>query len=666
MASRTLGDLPLEIVFDICELLYHARFSSLVSFARSNKAFYAVATTFLSRTLRVSGNDSGTVALDVQEHFRRLRRDDAFEHVRHLTIVGHYGAYRSEDYRLSIPPPTRDVEIDYRFNTFGFFKHMRNGRPEWEPNDIWRPLVDLIKQLPHLADLMYHRPDLLPPCLLEALHEHQPRCRLHIDDFQLHSLDSERPDLNSHELMVATSPCLYSITLPPALVPARWLPVNAVYALQCIVGRLAPNLRMVRSPPGRVLSSSSGPDGVNSSSHPLWKLLDTMPQADRGLPGSLHYLHLYPSRKNYILQGQALADWSLHISFAFLQTLRLDGLVAEDALDFLARAPHGFPSLETLALKLKKSSLGGADSINRYYDLARQFISTLRGLNTLKIEGWHHRIDLSTILGSELRTLSLRSYRGEHLTAQDVVQIRERCPFLTNLSLPILRSRGDASEIAVYKELGALPRLQTLSLVMDALLPPRTLSGHPPPDPSFDDYDRQPSGYDRYLNGHFRHVFINGAMDANLALDIFETISRAKLKDNSTRLQKLYIWFSRDSYSAPENHLGRYSTAFRYPWLVERSLRDDSTQPLVVRELDRMNRRVQERIQDDDEAAIGSRRSSGNLDSIFRRIWPERSEGSHWRGDWHSFPLSSHTTTELHASPPVDLPDADMRRLCLD
>lgn len=676
MAPTAWKDLPVEVILKICELLYHEHYSSLVNFARSEKAHYTIAITFLARTLRIFGDDAKTLALSVQEHVKRLHRDKAFKHVRHLAIsspgsttVGHMRPFfkslgfttsregydsirpRSRDEYWYLPPPARDVDYDSRFENLGTIERLAPVEQQiGRVDEDWHPLADLIKRLPRLTDLIYHCPRLIPPCLLQALHEHQPRCRLHIDDFRLHNSATQPPFVDPHEFMVVTSPCLYSITLQlRRYSPSDHDPpeVDIISTTQRILSRLAPNLKEVhlRGDPRCIW----GPSEIDYPLHIFWKHLD-IHQPPREAPGSLSCLQLYAPLDGAI-PAQDLANWSMHTDFATLQTLKFDDSIGMDALDYLVSASHGFPSLERLHFILKTpQELEEADSASRYYQLVRQFISRLRGLRELGITWWHRDIDLGTILAPELQTLLLRSCRDGHPTARDVTEIRKRCPFLTELTLTVLRSKGDANETAVYRELGALPRLQQLSLEMDARLPPPVLDGYLPPDPSFDKYDREPfinyhretSFFKCYLNGHYRDAFINGAMDENLALDIFRTISRAK-PNHSIPLQKLVIRFDTLSgYESPG--LGKYGCEFHRPWQVERCLRDDSHEPLVAQELDKQTRLKSRATQDNSETS-SLRPNWNNRDAIFRRIWPERSEGSKWREDWQSYPLSPSTFT---------------------
>lgn len=85
-------------------------------------------------------------------------------------------------------------------------------------DSAWLPLAELIQELPGLSDFIYSHHNQIPPCLLNALHQHHAQhsaFRLHVHTFSLRSLylrpnELSKP-INLHEYNLATSPCLYSI-----------------------------------------------------------------------------------------------------------------------------------------------------------------------------------------------------------------------------------------------------------------------------------------------------------------------------------------------------------------------------------------------------------------------------------------------------------------------
>ena len=51
---------------------------------------------------------------------------------------------------------------------------------------------------------------------------------------------------------------------------------------------------------------------------------------------------------------------------------------------------------------------------------------------------------------------------------REVEKIRQHCLMVEDLTLnPIPRSKGNAQEVAIYRTLGALPKLQRLFLTLD-------------------------------------------------------------------------------------------------------------------------------------------------------------------------------------------------------
>jgi hypothetical protein len=129
-----------------------------------------------------------------------------------------------------------------------------------------------------------------------------------------------------------------------------------------------------------------------------------------------------------------------------------------------------------------------------------------------------------------------------------MLQTANHCPLLEELTIKIQRSLGDAVEVAIYKAIGALLRLERLFLILDAAN--RQLGSvdngeeynssneeeterATPNDPSFNELDRQilriyTSNGRLIRRGHVRYSFINSVVDAKLATSIFHAISSGK------------------------------------------------------------------------------------------------------------------------------------------
>lgn len=73
----------------------------------------------------------------------------------------------------------------------------------------WDSLVSLISKLRSLTELNYSMLNVFPRCLLEAIHQRHPSCKLNIHTFFLPSLLEHQ--MNPDELELICSPCLHSV-----------------------------------------------------------------------------------------------------------------------------------------------------------------------------------------------------------------------------------------------------------------------------------------------------------------------------------------------------------------------------------------------------------------------------------------------------------------------
>jgi hypothetical protein len=207
---------------------------------------------------------------------------------------------------------------------------------------------------------------------------------------------------------------------------------------------------------------------------------------------------------------------------------------------------------------------------------------------------------------------------------------------------------GDAKEVRMYRALGSLPRLQTLSLALDCedvSLNLQAVGFDPTPiHPSFDDFDKEYSethvaeraGYRRKpRKGHIRLAILNAAVDEDLARSIFDTISNAKPNEDRTLpFERLELAPFRGIYTA---EAGAIIDVVAQWWLVERNQRTDRRDQILV-----TKKRYSEDLTEQEQEQLGP---LGGLDPeiepIFRKIWPGNPDGAgNWRLDWRSLPLS--------------------------
>jgi hypothetical protein len=662
-----MESLPAEILLRICECLDREQMPSVLAFACASKYCYFATTTLLFRTIKFSVLSRPQLVRDVQECYDMLQRAESFSHVRRLVVDG--SAPKEDDRELDPHyqwhrPKISAEERGYDDENFDqpqehvFVADKTPAQAVYETNDAWRPLANLVKQLPSLTDLSYGCPNQFPPCLLQILHQHQPQCRLRINTFNLRSLNA--PVTDAYELMLARSPCLYSIMVRCEShngYDSEGIQNFNYEATMRLVAGLATSLKEVHMYHAYAGWSIALQEALQTRWQP-WKGFTLGKESHSFSPGSLRCLR---HSGHGSISRQIIEKWRAHTNFSVLRTLKLESGIDENALDYLA-TNCTFPSLTKLALTLITRNFSRPPT-NDYFDIAIRFLRSLPPLSTLKLVGELHRINLDSFLdhhGSGLRELWLSPLEGgDRLLQGDIAQIAGHCPLLEDLAITLHRSRGDATEVATYKTLGSLQKLQHLLLTLDASdfavlsededdndddLNAIGEGPDTPNDPSFDEFEQQyfkgPFGTYRYpRNGHIRDAFINSALDETLARAIFWTISSTK-PDGSLPLERLRVrvtgggHFGQSSMlSSIEDviwHLGR-------SWLVERNPRDDCRHELILKELGQQERgRVE----------AGHRMLlSPDVEPIFRRIWPaKQKECGDWRDDWHSWPLSTFDT----------------------
>jgi hypothetical protein len=95
--------------------------------------------------------------------------------------------------------------------------------PSYYKEKDWRPLVMLLATLTRLKTLNYAMANKFPSCLLEAIHEHHPTCKVNIWSSQNIALDepgmesihfSKHPQFaDPYEVKLFPSPCLHAIKI---------------------------------------------------------------------------------------------------------------------------------------------------------------------------------------------------------------------------------------------------------------------------------------------------------------------------------------------------------------------------------------------------------------------------------------------------------------------
>lgn len=668
-----LHHLPFETLQEIAVYLDYTHRPSLYAFGLANKTCRSATLLSVFRNIYISVQSREKLRCDLEALVKILSDADSARHVRRLHVKGF----------LNLDPddsldPNHDEREQRLLRAGGILEVLGSEEPvvhgtfiqdeavdDWrDENSAWAPVVDLVKIIPHLAELVYDCRNQFPPGLLDVLHKSHPQCRLSHLQFQLRSL--RREVLNPHELAVATSPCLHSISVNYVQWDSNGEFDYHYKAILDLVAGLAPNLKEVRAV--QLIASPTG-----QSSHNLehverqpWRgLSQATPGRRIGSLTSLSLVGAMNFRPRFLRAWNNSTDWSSLHHLVLGGGIESHTGVTESALTWMLEN-CSFVRLKTLRIRLDHDD----DDIERpnYTDIAMRFFKALEPLEELSVSGSLEPQILNAILsrhGHSLKKLSIRPFEsyfasdGRHVPMvcgrDQVLQIQAQCPVLEDLAIPIKRTKSDAREAATYRSLSELATVQNLMLILDCSdwEVARSAISLADPPPSFDEEDRRfwprdQVGCAPLRRGHVRDTFLNCAVDEKLARSIWATVCRDKV---GARLGSLKIYttgggsYGLGSYwpniQAVCGHLSR-------SWLIEGSVRDDEDWGAIsVRELGRRAREARDEDLSDEKKYIYREQSAASAPSaagscspedILRRIWPCEDGNKDWRDVWCSFP----------------------------
>ncbi|KAL8339107.1 hypothetical protein RB598_007424 [Gaeumannomyces tritici] len=660
-ATISLDDLPLELLQRIAASLGATHRPSLCALAVSNSSWHRASLPFLLRDIRFAVSDPETLRSRIDAGSKTL--SDSAHLVRHLHIEGFLNLTPRQRTRDSAEHIRRtgiadifgaDMPILHRYTDSDEEAVMVSA----EEDAAWRPLVGLVKSLPHLAKLSYDCSNQFPPSLLDAVHKHHPRCKLHILSFHLWSLTLEQPD--PHEMALATSPCLHSIKCwytHPERQARHKFNENVIMDL---IASLAPNLKEVRLVG---VSPSTSLSGMFAPTH-VWPGLPGFDGGNATKASLTHWSHagLVP------INSGSLQKWDRRIDFDHLQHLDVGGgyqapsRVSAEALEWFS-LNHSFPQLKTLRLHLEHDVSGAGPDHN---ETTSSFFGALEPLEELDVSGPLTGEILDRILSRHGPTLTsfgfcpIERYGRPQpgpmsmvLRKDHIMKIQAACPRLEHLAVPIRRTKSDPRETELYRSLGKFRRLRSLFLRLDCssphAVPPSAESGTPDYEEDyslFDGYDRNPFWSASYIRcGDVRKALEKSAVDETLARSVWHVICGAK---EGARLRWLKLhpdggWSFGIHGTAPYA-MRRIVSNLSRSWLVERGVRDDEAEDdaaIRVRELGREAREARDRDYDVQSPHACIWREYSAID-IFHRIWPLKGPrgGASWRQAWSSFPLA--------------------------
>jgi hypothetical protein len=327
-------------------------------------------------------------------------------------------------------------EYDAEFGEL-FVRDLPDGSAE-EVTEAWTPLASLIQKCKHLTDLVWVCRNQLPPCLLEAIHQHHPACRLHLRSFRLRSLRD--PVTDPHELDLIRSPCLHSISVKTVGIDSDGnLDYNRSAIFQVVA--LAPNLSHLNTIiPG--VASSPALYHAHNSHRPWVPWKGFVPPLEIVKRGALTSL-------SYFRRGMSVEDiqeWPKYANMSKIRYLILGDVSDPLVFRFLTQNIN-FASLELLDFGLSPTTM---DNRGLLVSESESLIEQLEPLTAFRFSGYLAPSVLDKILqrhGPKMRRLTLNPNVTEGarrigspisaIRLDEIRRVESYCPLLEYLSISI-------------------------------------------------------------------------------------------------------------------------------------------------------------------------------------------------------------------------------------
>lgn len=522
--------------------------------------------------------------------------------------------------------------------------------------DYWFKIAEFITSIHHLSDFNFHLRMHFPSCLLAALHQTHPTCKLRLGMFQLSY--GGYPRLHRHEPVLATSPCLYGISTVCGD-DTRTLDAIIELAVE------APNLSELEIfhdveyiPTSTQISSWKPPRVVGNLEHGN--------QSVSASPGqhSLRHLSLdYPDSN--------LLAWSKSIDTSTLRVLELLTSIDHGMLEYMAR-DCSFKSLKSLTIALDGS---GPTMRNPQYETAiADLFAVLPPLKFLIVTGKCFSETLEAMLehqGHKLKDLRIEpSNFSLQMGSYEVEEIASNCPELEHLSLTVTRSKGRIHESKVFEMLGSIRTLRTANITLDTTFrmircpsirhADGSLTWHIFNDTRMSEREQEIISFHseikhegrRHMHSEFlagtrrgflEETLINHAIDEKLAKSIFNVISAGKSWD-ALPLEKLIL----TPKGAFDDAGGRLPVSFKSladqvgrSWRVELNQRDDCKGELVAMCLNPLSVDSSPSSRYPPSAEVPPEPTFEKVaEDVFFGVWPKKqNDNEDWWNNWHSFPL---------------------------
>jgi hypothetical protein len=505
------------------------------------------------------------------------------------------------------------------------------------PDEFWQPLARFISCL-HLKELVWTWTEQLPRCVLSVLNEQVPTCRLHVHGFDLRSLHQRDTlqNIEETEYILATSPCLYNIVAPYSMYDwSGCTNYNGDATLELSAG-LAPNLKHVLVWDNSAVSSGE----TESRRNPRLEWRGFHPQSEnewREIPETKGQVQNLAIDAIHAVSGFQLASWECHTDFAVLRSLQLARQIKLDALQNLADLAErdGLSRLESM--NLPAISCEFEERIDAESAMTR-LCASLNPLSELRIVR-PGITSFEAILKRHGDSLEVFCVEEFILSAHQIVQLRELCPRVKRLSIEILRSSGDHIEVDIYRTLGSMRHLESMSLMLRCT-ESRQYGG--PDDPRPLTMPSEKKEDQEAMKTAIRRVFVNAAVDRSLAQSIFQQVLAAHASTKAglpPRLSSIRFRVGRvpvlnDQIMSPDFQgilawIGR-------GWMCRRDPRDTHQSSFTIEEVDSDTRLCKcKGLEDDIDELCGSEQYA----DVWKALWPETR--ADWRESWQSILLAS-------------------------
>lgn len=624
-------NLPCETIQHICEYLDRP---SILNFSSTSSNCRLALKALIFRTARITFDSPESLNINAELSLKLLRTSKSLQHVQCLYVVA------KQLFTLSRSPE------DCGDRSLDAWKYCCIDLSRTKPvtgEDEWSALYQLIRSLPALRKLTWGCSEQIPRCILRYIDENLLRCQVYLKNFCLNSLvqpSNSAVRIDPWDLEIATSRCLYGVTIRcDSLDTPGWVNYNKQAIMDMVAGA-SPNLQDVS------MLLVAGYGGPPLDTPVLYRKqeqnsgIDILSSTDARL-GALRNLEIMEQDS-----GRALRFWKTKTDYKVLQSLKVHYRLATPEINWLAENCQ-FSSLHTLAMNLKPLS-EGEDSLNHLENGMESFISSLPPLGSVKLTGKYTNRIVDTVLrhcGRRLRQLLLGSpfdlVHGVFASLTLSRAMQEECPLLEELTLPLIRSGGDAHEIAIYRSFAQMPTIRKLRLSVFCSQP--FLWDEDQQDQEADLDYQVALGERPGLADQICHTIAELAIDKTLATSIFHTIVSASGPNSSAleclelRVDALKSYHGFDSAS----DIIRLLQYVGRSWTCARKSRADQCHQYQVVECDQKEELRRREI---DDVGMQDEEIGMNIAELFLRVWPQ-GPSKDWKTVWHSFPLNKPAST---------------------